>query len=926
MRVAMPEAPRPDPDALLATVKAEERQRARGKLKIFLGYAAGVGKTYAMLEAAHQRQREGVDVVIGYVETHGRPETDALLNGLDVIPRRRVEYRGTVLAEMDVDAVLARSPGLSLVDEFAHTNAPGSRHPKRHQDVEELLAAGIDIYTTLNIQHLESLNDIVAQITGVTVRETIPDRVLDEADEIEVVDLPPDELVRRLREGKVYVPEQAARAVQRFFRKGNLTALREIALRRAAERVDDQMRAYMQARAIPGPWPAHERLLVLVSPSGVSERLVRTARRLADELNAEWTALYVEAPGHAALPPRRREHVAYTLRLAEDLGATVLTLPGTSVAETALAYARQYNITKIIAGRPLRPRWRDLVSGSVSDQLLRRSGAIDIYLIGTEEETEASARPGWRISGKLRLYLQSSLLVACATFLGFLLDPALTLEKWNLLLRLLGAGVRPTAPLREPAIEQTNLAMLYLAAVVISALNWGRGPAIVASVLSVVCFDLLFVAPYFTFAVSDTQYILTFIALLLVGVVMSTLAARAREQAEAAQRREGETARLYDFSRELTEAVRLPDILQTLVRHVRQNLGGDVVVVLPADEPPSRLTSVAASDGLTLDEHEMAVVDWVFRHGQPAGPQTDTLPAARLRYLPLKTPRGVIGVMGIGGPDLTDRPMTPEERRAVEVIASQASLAIERAQLSEAARKAEVLQATERLQTALLNSISHDLRTPLVSVTGALSSLRDDASLKADSNRASLIENAHAEADRLNRLVGNLLDMTRLEAGALRLAPEPCDVQDVIGAALTQMEETLRDRRVTLDVPEELPLVPMDFVTIVQVLVNLLDNAHKYSPPETAIDLRARAVGAFLEVEVSDRGLGIPREDLVRVFDKFYRVRRPETIGGTGLGLSICKGIVEAHGGFIAAENRQGGGTTITVALPLRQPLPRGGS
>jgi two-component system sensor histidine kinase KdpD len=921
----MPEPGRPDPDALLAAVTAEEKQHVRGKLKILLGYAAGVGKTFAMLEAAQQRKREGVDVVVGYVETHRRPETDALLAGLEVILRRRVEYRGTVLEEMDVDAVLARRPQLALVDEFAHTNAPGSRHPKRHQDVEELLAAGIDVYTTLNIQHLESLNDIVAQITGVTVRETIPDRVLDEADDIEVVDLPPGELVRRLREGKVYVPEQAARAVQRFFRQGNLTALREIALRQAAERVDDQMLAYMQARAIPGPWPAHERLLVLVSPSGLSERLVRTGRRLADELDAEWSVLYVEAPGHADLPAERREQVARVLRLAEDLGAKVVTLPGTSVAEAALAYARQHNITKIVAGRPLRPRWRELLRGSTADELLRQSGAIDIYLISGEEAARPAQRwAGLRLPEHLARYARSTLLVTAATVVGFLLDPALSLDKWNLLVRFLETGVRSPFPLREPVIEQTNLVMLYLVAVVVSALNWGRGPAILASVLSVVSFDFLFVTPYLTFAVSDTQYVLTFIGLLVVGVVMSTLAARAREQAEAAQRREAETAQLYDFSRDLAAAARIPEIAQTLIHYVEKTFSSEAVVLLPAEVSPMGLTSAAISEGLTLDEHEMAVVDWVFRHGQPAGPQTDTLPAARLRYLPLKTSRGVVGVLGVGGPWLADRPITPEERRTMEVIASQTSLAIERAQLSEAARKAEVLQATERLQTALLSSISHDLRTPLVSITGALSSLREDPGALADADRASLIENAHAEAVRLNRLVGNLLDMTRLEAGALRLSLEPCDVQDVVGAALTQMEETLRDRQVALDVPEDLPLVPMDFVTIVQVLVNLLDNAHKYSSAETRIELRARAVGAFLEIEVSDRGLGIPKEDLTRVFDKFYRVRRPETIGGTGLGLSICKGIIEAHRGFIAAENRPGGGTVITMALPLEELSARG--
>jgi two-component system sensor histidine kinase KdpD len=917
----MPEALRPNPDLLLAAVKAEELEHARGKLKVFLGYAAGVGKTYAMLEAAHQRRREGEDVVVGFVETHGRAETDALLEGLELLPRKRVEYRSTTLEEMDVDAILSRKPHLALVDEFAHSNVPGARHPKRFQDVEDLLAAGIYVYTTLNIQHLESLNDVVTQITGVTVHETIPDRLLDAADEIEVVDLPPAELVRRLRAGKVYVPEQAARAVERFFRQGNLSALRELALRRAAERVDDQMRSYMKARSIPGPWPAQERLLVLVSPSGLGERLVRTAKRLADELGAEWSTLYVEAPGHASLSPERRQQVAKTLRLAEDLGARIATLPGTSVAETALGYAREHNVTKVIAGRPLKPRWRELLQRSVADQLLRHSGAIDVYLIGVEEEVRpADLRAAWRLPGPLHRYLMSTLLVVAATLLGLLLDPGLSLEKWHVALRILETGLRPAAQLREPVIEQTNLVMLYLAAVVVSALTWGRGPAILASLLSVLSFDFAFVAPYFTFAISDTQYILTFIGLLVVGLVMSTLAARAQEQADSARRREAETAELYDFSRDLAAASRIPQIAQTLLHHVETTFGCEAMVLLPSADVPSHLISVVDSRQMNLDEHELAVADWVFRHGQAAGQQTATLPAARNRYIPLKTARAVLGVLGVGGGNLFERPLTPEARRILEVIASQASLAIERVHLREAASRAEVLQATEKLQSALLSSISHDLRTPLVSITGALSSLREDPSVLSDPNRASLVDNAHGEAVRLNRLVGNLLDMTRLEASALRLSREPCDIQDMIGAALAQTEDTLRDRRVTLDIAEDIPLIPLDFVTIVQVLVNLLDNACKYSPPDTAINVRAAVAGAFVEIEVSDRGVGIPTEDLKRVFDKFYRVQRPESIIGTGLGLSICKGIVEAHNGFIAAENRPGGGTTIVVTLPLEAP------
>ncbi len=915
------EPARPNPDELLARVQAEERQQARGKLRIFLGYAAGVGKTFAMLEAAHQRQAEGVDVVIGYVETHGRLETETLVEGLEVIPRREAEYRGTTLPEMDVDAVLARKPQLALVDEFAHTNAPGSRHPKRYQDVEELLAAGIDVYTTLNVQHLESLNDVVAQITGVLVRETIPDRVIDEAAEIKLVDLPPEELLQRLQEGKVYVPEQAARAIEKFFRQGNLSALREMTLRRAAERVDDQMRAYMQTRAIPGPWAAGERLLVCVSPSPLSERLVRSTRRLADELNAEWCALYVETSDHARLSPARRDRVARTMQLADELGAKTVSLPGHAVAEATLQYARAHNITKIIVGKPPRSRWEDWLRSSVVDQLIHASGPIDVYVISGEAKTSSpiAETRAWLPHRPWRRYPQSALLVAIATLLGFLIDPVLSLQKWSLVLQIFATGQRPAQVFfAEPALEPTNLVMLYLVAVMVCAIYWGRGPAIVASALSVLAFDFFFVVPYLTFVVSDTQYLLTFIGLFLVGLVISSLAVRAREQAEAARNREAQTAELYGLSRDLAAALGLDEIVRVLIRHMEQTFGREAVVMLPGDGAVTRPVPRAASAGLTLDEQELAVADWVFRHGEPAGRNTNTLAGARLRYLPLKTARGIVGVLGIAGPTDSESQLTPEQQRLMEAFASQAALAVERAHLGEQARQTQVLQATEKLQTALLNSISHDLRTPLVSITGALSSLDEDGTRLDEVTRHSLIDNARDEAERLNRLVGNLLDMTRLEAGALKVAHELCDVQDVIGAALEQLGDRLGDRRVETDVPADLPLVPMDFVLITQVLVNLLDNALKYSPPETPIEVRAHAASGHLEIEVADRGIGIPPEDLARVFDKFYRVQRPGSVSGTGLGLSICRGIVEAHGGFIAAEARPGGGTAITLALPLK--------
>ncbi len=880
---------RPNPDELLARIQAEEQQQARGKLKIFLGYAAGVGKTYAMLEAAHQRKVEGIDLVVAYVETHGRAETEAMLKGLETIPRRQVEYRGVSLPEMDVDAVLARRPQLALVDELAHANAPGSRHLKRYQDVEELYANGIDIYTTLNVQHLESLNDVVAQITGVTVRETIPDGVIDEATELELIDLPPDELLRRLQEGKVYVPEQAARAIQKFFRAGNLTALRELTMRRAAERVDDQMRAYMETRAIPGPWPAKDHLLVCVSPSPLAERLVRTARRLADELDAEWSAVYVETHEHVRMSQTDKERVARTLHLVEELGGRAITLPGRTTAEAVLAYARKHNVTKIIVGKPIRPRWYGLLRDSVVDQVIRESGPIDVYIISGTETKAPLEMAAWQPHHPWLRYLQSVLLVGAGT--------------------LLSALVRP---LFSPA----NLVMIYLLTVVVAAIYLGRGPSLLTAVLGVAAFDYFFVPPELTMGVSDSEYLLTFIGLLVVSLVISNLAVRVREQAQAAEHRAAQTAELYALSRDLAVAVDLDTLMQAVLTHVSQTFSREVAILLP-DASPDTVTPHALSPGFELNENELAVAAWAFQHGQPAGRGTDTLPAARVHYLPLKTARGVVGVLGVKPSDPNSR-LSPDQFHLLEAFASQAALAVERTQLAEQARQAQVLQATEKLQTALLNSISHDLRTPLVSITGALSSLQEDDIELNEATRHSLVENAREEAERLNRLVGNLLDMTRIESGALRAVFELADIQDVTGVALKQVSDRLQDSRVVVQVPDELPLVLVDFVLIVQVLVNLLDNAIKYSAADAPIEIAAYPAGAFMEVEVRDRGVGIPRQDLKRVFDKFYRVQRPESVTGTGLGLSICKGIVEAHGGFIVAENRPGGGTIITFALPLQ--------
>ena len=879
---------RPDPDELLKQVQADEQARKRGKLKIFLGYAAGVGKTYAMLEAAHQRKGQGIDVAVGYVETHKRAETEELVDGLEVLPRKQVEYHNVSLPEMDVDAVLKRHPAIVLVDEFAHTNAPGSRHPKRYMDVAEILDAGIDVYTTLNVQHLESLNDVVAQVTNVIVRETIPDRVIDEASEIEVIDLPPDELLVRLQEGKVYIPEQASRAIDKFFRKGNLTALREMSLRRAAERVDNQMRSYMQTRAISGPWAAGERLLVCISPNPLAEKLVRTTRRLASELKAEWFAVYVEIASKPENNPVNRERIGRVLQLAEELGGKGLTISGGSIQEAVLEYAHKNNITKVVVGKPLRPRWQELLKGSIVDQLIYASGDIDVYVISAREGLFKPMMPAdWQPHRPLGRYLIGLALVAIATVFGLL-------TRGNL--------------------EPTNLVMLYLAATVISAAFLGRGPSLLTAVAGVLAFDFFLIPPYLTFAISDTQYVITFITLFITSLVISSLTVRVREQAEASMSREKQTSALYDLSRDLTSATDLQQVANIIISQITQGFGREVAIFLPED---NRVRIFASSPNYHPDENELAVATWAYQHNQPAGRGTDTLPAAPLRCHPLKTAKGIVGVLGIHSKDKTNF-LTSEQRLTLAAFANQSALAIERASLAEQAQQAELLQATEKLQTALLNSISHDLRTPLVSITGALTSLDEQSDSLKEEYRKSLIVTAREEADRLNRLVGNLLSMTRIESGALKLRLEPGYIQDVVGTALEQLGKRISNHKVQIAVPADFPLVPMDFTLIVQVLVNVLENAVKYSPKDSLIEVSADLSDGKARLQIADHGVGIPSEDLARIFDKFYRVQRPESVSGTGLGLSISKGIIDIHHGQIYARTRDGGGTVITIELPLK--------
>ena len=855
----------------------------RGRLKIFLGYAAGVGKTSAMLEAAQRRRTSGVDVLAAWVQT----DAAELLEGIEIAPLRSAGDDGRATLEMDPDAVLRCRPQLALVDDLAHANPQGARHPKRIQDVEDFLEAGIDVYATLNIQNVASLTDIVQQITGERVDETVPDSLLDEADELELVDLPVEELLERLRTARGDSP-----LVETFLRKGNLTALREMAMRRVAMRVDDQMRGYMAEKSIAGPWAAGERVLVAISSHPLGERLVRAGRRLADSLNAEWIVVFIETPGHLSMSAEQRGRLLETLDSAEEMGARAVTLSGERVTETLMEFAQRENITHLVIGRPARADWLDFWGMSLVDQILRASGSIQVFVVGGgTEHPRAVPLPLWNLRSVIVRYVIALGLVAGVTVAG------LPIARW---------------------VQPVNLVMLYLAAVMACGAYWGRGPAILAAAASGLAFAFFFNGPALSFTPEDFPHLITFAGLLIAGLVVAELTAMLRGQVRASRRREEEARALNALSRDLTIALGLEDMLNAVVRNVSLTFGREAAVLLPEGE---QLAVNVSSPGLTLDAEGMEAAQWAYAHRKPSGRGTDTFAGLQVRCLPLETREGVVGVLAVA-PREPGRLLSPEQRALLEGFASLAALAIERARLSEQASQAAVLRTTERLQTALLNSISHDLRTPLSTITGAVTSLLEteqNGSVLDHEARLDLLENASDEAERLNRLVGNLLDMTRLEAGAMKMKRAPCDVQDVIGAALQRASRRLAERPVETNIPADLPAIQVDFVLMVQVLFNLLDNAAKYSPAGTAVEISARGLAAGVEIRVTDHGLGIPAEDLERVFGKFYRVQRSDGVPGTGLGLSICRGIVEAHGGKIWAENRPEGGTAMILLLPVNE-------
>ena len=884
---------RPDPDALLRRVEAEEAKQARGKLKVFFGATAGVGKTYAMLQAAHEQRCDGVDVVIGWVETHGRAETEALLEGLTILPPRVIEHRGTTLREFDLDAALARRPQLILMDELAHTNAPGSRHPKRWQDVMELLKAGINVYTTVNVQHLECLNDVVAQITSVRVSETVPDSVLEQADDVELIDLPPDDLLQRLKDGKVYMPEQAQQALQNFFRKGNLIALRELALRRTAERVDQQMEVYRRDHAVVRSWPAAETIMVCVNMKPRGPRLVRAARTMATGLHAKWIAVYVQTPRHLRMPQADRDRANQTLRLAELLGAETVVLSGANVAQELLSYARTKNVAKIIVGKPVRARWKEVVFGSVVAELVKQSGETDIYVItGEAGESRPLATQAVKRNSEWSSYGLGVVGVALSTAVAWLMFPY---------------------------FGEANLIMMYLLGVVVVAIRFGRGPSVLASVLSVVAFEFFFVPPYLSFAVSDVQYLLTFAVMLVVALVISGLAVRTKQQAELARHQERRTAVLYALSRDLATHRGTGMLAQLAAKHLREVFDSQVAIFL-ADADKRVQLQRGEQLHFEFDPKESGVAQWVFEHNERAGLGTDTLPGASALYLPLVGSAGSIGVVAVR-PTESSRLSDTDQLHLLESLVNQVALAIERTRLSEEAQQAHVRVETERMRNAILSSVSHDLRTPLATITGAASSLLDEQGHIDPAARLGLARSIYQEAGRLDRLLKNLLHMMRIEAGAVQLSKEWHPVDEVVGAALARLEGRLRDHTVNTAFPVDLPLVLVDGVLLEQVVINLVENAVKYAPPGSAIDMSASASDHEVVVEVADRGPGIPVGEEARIFEKFYRAK-PAREGGVGLGLTICRGIIEAHGGHIWAENRRGGGAVFRFAIPLleRQP------
>lgn len=860
------EADRPSPEAFLR----EAAQEGRGRLKVFLGAAPGVGKTYEMLTQGLNRKRAGVDVVVGVVETHGRAETELLTRDHEIIPRLDIEYQRRTLAEMDVDAILARHPALVLVDELAHTNVPGSRHPKRYQDVEELLAAGIDVFSTINIQHIESLNDVVASFTRVRVRETVPDRIL-EAAEIEVVDIPPDELIQRLKDGKVYIPHEAARALNHFFSKSNLSALRELALRRAAQAVDAQMLDYIKAHALAGSFAAGERIVVAINEMSSAPELVRAAKRLADALRAPWTALHVETRRTQELTDAERQRLNGTISLAAQLGAATATIPASSVVHGLVAFAGDAHATQIVIGKSSRSWWFELRHRSIVDQLVRDMSNVAVHVLPAERDALPETRGRQRKTGswgRPQNYLWSSLMVAGVTGMAVVLGEFLNIA---------------------------NVAMLYLLPVMAAASLFGLRAGLFATVLSTLAYNFFFLPPVGTLSINNPENVVTVLVLLAVAFVTSNLAARTCDQAELASTSARQNAAMAGFSRQMTTIANDEELMQSICAELARLFDARACVLIPSEDGPQLRAAFPPED--RLGPIELAAAQWAFDKGLPAGRGSDTLTASDWMFSPMRSTRGILGAVGLARDDGRD-PVKPDQVPLMLSLIDQATLVLERMKLEDEMRDVAQLKERDRLRAALLSSVSHDLRTPLTVILGATAEMRGQAPKE-------LVDTIDGEARRLNRFVANLLDMARVQAGALHLNIEPTDLTDAVGAAVQDTRRMLEGHEIRLNVPPDLPLVRVDPQLFHHVLINLLDNAGRYADLGSPITIAATRSMGEIVLSVLDEGPGLPPGGEHQVFETFTRVQGSDrSKGGTGLGLAIVKGFAEAMGLSVDATNR----------------------
>ncbi len=878
---------RPDPDALLHAIRKEEENAAKAKLKIFFGMCAGVGKTYDMLTAAHDAISNGIDVVIGIVETHKRPETEALVANLPLIPRKKIDYRESVVEEMDLDAILARKPKLVLVDELAHTNAPGSRHLKRYQDVQELLDNGIDVYTTLNVQHLESRADAVAQITGSLIRETVPDSIFERADDIEVIDLPPDELLKRLEEGKVYAPERSQQAIQNFFRKGNLTALREMSLRLTAERVDHQLRDYMRTARITGPWKSGQRFVVGISPSPHSVSVLRWARRLSYTMNATWVVVCVETS--ASLQESDKEQLSKNISLARKLGAEIITTSDENVADALIRVAREQNATQILVGKSKRGLFSP--SQRLIEDLVEKSHNVDVYIVGQEDNTqqERKRRAIPKLQSTITQYILASAIVAVVALLCF--------------------------PFQQ-LIGYRTVSMIVLLTVSLLPLRMGPGPVLVAAAMGALMWDFFFVPPIFTFSIGHVEDAMMLAVYFIVAIVTGVLTARVRAREKAVRQREERTAALFALTNNLSSAHSQEEVIQAAVSNIKKYFDADVTLILgEADGEISAQPHSGSS--YSLDAKEFGVASWSYWNEKKAGKYTDTLPSAEATYFPISGPRYPLGVIGVRLH--RNEKLSSDQETSLDNFISQIASAMERELLNDVNKKSIVVAESERLYKILFNSISHELRTPIAAIMGASENLMKTSANQAAPSTGEYTKEIHIAAERLNRLVANLLDMSRLESGMIQPKMDWCDIRDLINAAIKGLDRELLRHSVTVKVEDEMPLVKLDFGLVEQALTNLIHNAAVHTPEGSSITVEARVEGKECVIVVVDNGPGLAKDDLPKVFEKFYRAEGMKS-GGSGLGLTIAKGFAEAHKGSLTARNRVPAGAEFTLRIPMNAP------